>query len=97
MHDDAIAGPEAHNAAERVVFAPFVGVGPRQFVDLFSMSLSAGAKMRRKESGSENKVAWDRGAALPRLKMYPVSHRDNEKAVEIVLDVIKKIEPITIQ
>jgi deoxycytidylate deaminase len=97
MHDDAIASPESQNSEERVVFAPFVGVGPRQFVDLFSMSLSAGAKMRRKESGSENKATWDRGSALPRLKMYPVSHRENESSVGNVLDVLGKIEPIRIK
>jgi deoxycytidylate deaminase len=96
MHDDAVASPEDEFAMERVIFAPFVGVGPRQFVDLFSMTLSSGAKMKRKKSGSAEKIEWSKKTALPRVKMYAFSHRDNEQAVRTILQVLNEIEPIIV-
>lgn len=96
MHDDSVSSG-GEKAASRVIFVPFVGVGPRQFVNLFSMSLSAGARVRRKKSGTYEKVDWNRKDALPRLKMYPLSYRDNEQAVKEVEAKLAAIEPVSIQ
>lgn len=85
MHKDSIAsGDEGRH--DVVKFIPFVGVGPRQFVDLFSMTLSSGARMRRKASGSMESAKWNRQHAVPRVKTYPVSYQDNERTVSSEAD-----------
>lgn len=95
MHDDSIASVDEESTG-RVLFAPFVGVGPRQFVDLFSMSLSAGAKVRRKKSDSCEKIEWIRKEALPRLKMFPLSYKDNEQSVRSVEATLAVITPVIV-
>lgn len=96
MHDDAIAGSE-EGRDDVVKFVPFVGVGPRQFVDLFSMTLSSGARMRRKASGSMETAKWTRQNAIPRVKAYPVSYQDNERTVTAEADVaLAEIEPVVV-
>ena len=81
MHGDAIEYGDKQNR-RKVVFSPFVGVGPRQFVNFFSLSLSIGEKIRRKEKGDYRRVSWERKCARPRVKMYPVSYIDNENSVK---------------
>jgi deoxycytidylate deaminase len=64
----------------KVIFEPFVGVGPRRFYDLFSLTLGAGREVKRKEkrkSGEKHK--WKRGAERPRVPMDPTSYLDREK------------------
>jgi deoxycytidylate deaminase len=50
LHQDAICF-DADVASEtgKIPFLPFVGVGPRRYLDLFSLELSTGAKVKRKE------------------------------------------------
>lgn len=75
---------------KRVYFRPFVGVGPRQFFDLFSLSLSSGRQVKRK--GRDGKVfAWSEADASPRLQMLPVGHRDFENQAA---EYLKKLSPI---
>lgn len=95
MHDDAIASAD-EDSTERVLFTPFVGVGPRQFVNLFSVALSSGARLRRKKSGTFEKVDWVRKNALPRMKMFPLSYKDNEQAVREVQEKLAEIEPVIV-
>lgn len=66
-----------------VVFEPFIGVGPRRFLDLFSMNLGAGSKLKRKSSlGSI--IDWSKKSAVIRTPLLPRSYLDIEKAaVEI--------------
>jgi len=50
LHQDAIAIIEdGTEVKDRVSVRPFLGVGPRRFLDLFSMKLSAGQSVRRKD------------------------------------------------
>lgn len=37
---------------DKVLFEPFIGVGPRRFLDLFSMSLGLGTKLIRKDKNN---------------------------------------------
>src|SRR5262249_43222242 len=59
LHDDAIViddqgdgssradrDEEYARAAKKVVFEPFMGIGPRRFFDLFSMKLSNGYRLK---------------------------------------------------
>ncbi|MFI5102903.1 MAG: anti-phage dCTP deaminase [Terriglobales bacterium] len=67
----------ATGVESRIPFVPFVGIGPRRFLDLFSVDLSSGYPLERKNDGG--KVNWsaakNRG---PRTPLLPVSYLDRE-------------------
>jgi cytidine deaminase len=79
LHEDSIIFVETPTVSteNKVSFEPFVGVGPRKYIDLFSMSLGGGGPLRRKENGKN--VVWARAGAEIRFPMLPVSYIDNEK------------------
>jgi deoxycytidylate deaminase len=62
-----------------VIFEPFTGIGPRRFLDLFSMSLGAGSKLRRKDKSGAT-VEWDKATAPIRTPLIPHSYLEIEKA-----------------
>lgn len=71
--------PDDPSSKGKVIFEPFIGVGPRRFLDLFSMNLGAGSKMKRKDK--EGKVlAWDKSSAGIRSPLLPSSYLDIESA-----------------
>jgi hypothetical protein len=74
LHKDAITASD--NEDNKVRFLPFVGIGPRRFLDLFSLTLGTGESLERKQSGM--KVDWQRASAAPRLQMQPISYLDRE-------------------
>lgn len=78
FHDDAITTTKDAPCEHVVRFKPFIGVGPRKFFDLFSMSLSSGRDLVRK-TGTGESVEWDPSTATPRVQMLPVTHRTFEK------------------
>ena len=87
MHDDAISTSESDpDVNERVLFLPFVGVGPRQFVNFFSLSLSIGEKLKRKGPDGISKAQWDTSNAYPRVKMFETSYMKNEEEVAAETD-----------
>ncbi|HGO5822964.1 TPA: anti-phage dCTP deaminase [Mannheimia haemolytica] len=52
FHNDSIelqTNLDDKKSTDKVIFEPFIGVGPRRFLDLFSMSLGSGTKLRRKD------------------------------------------------
>lgn len=63
---------------KKVVFAPFMGVGPRQFFDLFSMNLSSGRNLVRKGADART-VSFDHASAEPRISMRLTNYRDFEQ------------------
>ncbi|MEY4589300.1 MAG: hypothetical protein RL497_1376, partial [Pseudomonadota bacterium] len=71
-------GPSSRSN-ELVIFEPFIGVGPRRFLDLFSMSLGNGSKLRRKDK-SGNTLEWDKLSAPIRTPLIPKSYIEIEKA-----------------
>lgn len=75
MHSDSIEA-NGEGAKHKVKFEPFVGIGPRRFVDLFSMSLSSGRNIVRKEGGKV--VDWSRTGAELRVPMIPLSYLEAE-------------------
>jgi deoxycytidylate deaminase len=84
LHDDAVTVEEKdakgeNNTTKKVLFVPFMGVGPRRFFDLFSMSLGDGNPIKRKSADKINKAHWDRTSAAPRLTMMPTSYIQREK------------------
>lgn len=56
LHADAISLPHEDDGApggSRVTFRAFEGIGPRRFVDLFSLSLGSGSPVVRKRKGAD--------------------------------------------
>jgi len=60
LHDDAIVVDPSERNETHVVFRRFVGVGPRQYMDLFT-------KLARKDSRLGNTKPWSEGMGEPRL------------------------------
>lgn len=73
---------EANNL---VAFEPFIGIGPRRFLNLFSMNLGSGSKLRRKNKDGST-IEWDKSTASIRTPLIPKSYLEIEKAASIIWD-----------
>tara|TARA_R110002167_G_scaffold103839_1_gene268243 strand:- start:332 stop:1912 length:1581 start_codon:yes stop_codon:yes gene_type:complete len=87
-HGDSIDGDNdsatSGDKPTKVIFEAFVGIGPRRFIDLFSMSLSSGTKLKRKKNG---RVAyWSRESAELRVPMIPLSYLEAEALLDQELE-----------
>jgi hypothetical protein len=76
LHGDSIEANGNGAGTGKVRFEPFVGIGPRRFVDLFSSTLSSGRNLTRKLNG--RLIEWSGGAAELRVPMTPLSYLDAE-------------------
>lgn len=88
LHSDSIAKKwESHENEynKKLVFEPFVGVGARSFVNLFSMSLGIGTKLKRKNKDGKV-IEWDSKIATLRMPLNILSYKDLE------LQIIKELE-----
>jgi len=72
--DNDIPGPDQYG---KVGFESFVGIGPRRFVDLFSMTLSNGKVIKRKEKGRT--WCWQPSCAGLKVPMKAISYIEQEK------------------
>lgn len=68
-----------------IAFEPFIGVGPRRFLDLFSMSLGAGSKLKRKDKQGST-LEWDKSQAPIRTPLVPKSYIEIEKSAAEMWD-----------
>lgn len=67
---------------KKIIFAPFKGVGPHRFIDLFSMqSIKWYARTRKDSDG--NVIQWDRESANLRNPMTLLNYIDMEKSAYI--------------
>ncbi|MCC5847041.1 MAG: cytidine deaminase [Verrucomicrobia bacterium] len=80
MHDDSLSLDDS-NSDNKVVFEPYVGVGPCRYVDLFSMGLGIGVPIQRKDKKTGKTIDFVKKYALPRLRMLPGSLSEVEKLV----------------
>lgn len=79
FHDDSIVhGFRRYTPDEKVCFESFMGVGPRQFFDLFSMNLGSGYPLKRKDTAGKVRD-WDPHKAIPRLYLGSSSILDREE------------------
>lgn len=76
FYKDSISTTET-DEGKRVVFTPFFGVGPRKFIELFSMSFSPLPAKKRKD-GTGSKLDWKPSNATVRDQMLPSSYLDRE-------------------
>ncbi|WP_025040020.1 anti-phage dCTP deaminase [Nitrosospira briensis] len=87
LHNDSIEA-SGKDDKEKVQFEAFVGIGPRRFVDLFSMGLSSGRKLIRKQDGRLTK--WEPGTAQLRVPLIPLSYLEIE---QIMNSELKQLIP----
>lgn len=73
------------DTSKLVSFEPFIGVGPRRFLDLFSMSLGSGSKLRRKDK-SGSILDWDKANAPIRTPLLSKSYLEIERAATEMWD-----------
>lgn len=86
LHGDAVlvtTGEDPKPDCRKVLFQPFTGVGPRRFMDLFSMTLGIGRPMDRKGAVPKK---WSRGRAHLRFSMVPTSYMEREQGALATLD-----------
>lgn len=80
LHSDSIEIESPHKVKDKVRFEPFVGVGPRRYFDLFSLTLSTGRSLERKDSDGK-KIPWVKSTSFPRVQMPPTSYLEREERI----------------
>lgn len=104
LHDDAIdlidevglTAPSKEEKTSKVRFEPFVGVGARRFVDLFSMSLGSGYEIKRKIDGK----VYDRPKATANVRTpcSPLSYLGREvRTSAFVYELFKPGTPVELE
>lgn len=85
FHDDSIvhADENADNRQGKVIFEPFVGVGPRRFFEIFSMNLGSSYALKRKDKDTGKPIDWRITKADLRLQMRPYSYLELEAIATI--------------
>lgn len=81
---------QEHDGGKKVLFEPFIGVGPRRFLDLFSMKHGAGGKIKRKNKDGTI-INWEFGGACNlRVQMLPYSYLDLESVASNLFETTTK-------
>lgn len=76
FYGDSISN-EGKDLGKKVVFSPFIGVGPTRFVNMFSMKYGTLRDRKRKDkSGIITK--WEKRTAEMRDQLLPTSYIDRE-------------------
>ena len=93
LHDDAIVVEEKamrpnRGGGWRVPFTHFVGIGPRRYADLFSLNLSSGHELVRKEGGQKLKI--ESAQSWPRIPLSPYTYIQRERLAMENLDQLPR-------
>lgn len=86
--DSMTLKPPTSYVSDKLNFNPFVGVGPRSFLDLFSMAQGSGNEIKRKSEG--NTIPWDSQTATLRLSSNIFSLNEIEQGISDKLDEIEQ-------
>ena len=79
LWEDSMTLKDITEEPNKLTFNPFVGVGPRSFLDLFSISQGYGREILRKQEG--NTIKWDSSKATLRLQSNVLSLNEIEKSI----------------
>lgn len=80
LHDDSIhIQDDDEKTTRQVTFRAFNGVGPRRFLDLFSMSLGNGRDIVRKDDKTGLLKDFDPPNSLPRFNNHDIKARSLER------------------
>lgn len=93
LHADAIYWEEeaspGSTPGNKVVSKHYVGIGPRRYVDLFSLKLGSGRRVKRKNK--EGKISlWDRATAEPRVSSEAASIELEGIAIDVLKIAIRR-------
>lgn len=93
FYNDSIMAKSTNNesSVNKVIFEPFIGVGPRRFLDLFSMTLGAGHKLIRKKRKTGETVEWSHKSSSIRTPMIDGSYEQLEKTAIKIWDDRNKL------
>lgn len=86
LHSEAISlktSLDNQSEGNRVTFEPFTGVGARRFLDLFSLSLGGGSKLKRKDKQGHT-AEWSKDSAVARTPLLPKSYLEVETAASSI-------------
>jgi cytidine/deoxycytidylate deaminase len=90
FHNDSIelqTNLDDDKSLDKVIFEPFIGVGPRRFLDLFSMNLGSGTKLRRKNK--DGSILERNATKNIRTPLLNKSYIELEKDAQIIWDKFK--------
>jgi deoxycytidylate deaminase len=82
LHEDAITSSAVERTPEsnsHVEFCPFVGISPRRYSEIFTVSPTYGREVKRKNDDTGQVLEWRRSDAELRLQMYPISYIEREE------------------
>jgi deoxycytidylate deaminase len=75
FHSESIVqGVDKEVCDSRVLFQPFVGIGPRRYFDLFSMNLGSSYDLERKNGDTGERREWSFAGTRLRVQMKPSSY-----------------------
>jgi deoxycytidylate deaminase len=74
LHRDSIT--LRRSSSGKILFEPFIGLGPRRFMELFSTTMGDGYRVKRKVGGK--KAPWNRETANLRVPLIASSYLDRE-------------------
>jgi deoxycytidylate deaminase len=95
LHADAICFDEREaKRTGKIPFLPFVGIGPRRYLDLFSLDLSSGRMIERKDNDGIP-IVPARPMRPPRVPMAPLSYLEREdKLLSDFRLVLRKLQGV---
>lgn len=82
---------ESEDDPSKVRIRPFIGVGARQFLNLFSMDLGNGRSIKRKNEKDGNVLVFHHGTAETRIPLRCFSYLETE--ISISQEIAKLITP----
>lgn len=85
FHSDSISFYHKEDENNNVIFEPFVGVGPRSFFKLFSLSLGSGDVLKRKDKEGKATTFEAQNATL-RMQMLPSSYIERERFAASIIE-----------
>jgi deoxycytidylate deaminase len=85
FHTDSIVpySIREENLDNKVIFQPFVGIGPRRFFELFSMSINSGNNKKRKDKLGKI-LPWIPESSNSRMQLLPYSYLEKEMVATAV-------------
>jgi cytidine deaminase len=83
---------EEAEASGKIPFLPFIGVGPRRYLDFFSLDLSSGRPIMRKDN-DDKPIVLPKTERPPRVPLIPLNFLEREdKLMDDYKDVLKKLQ-----
>ncbi len=80
LHEDSVKmNRQFERNSDKVIFQTFIGIGPRRFIDLFSLKLSNGVIIKRERDGKI--VKWPEKNHFFRFPLLGLSYLDKEISI----------------